>query len=151
MRGITLARVTFYPVRPVQDELRITEYIQARIDYNAPTARTYGATSPLDPLQESLAGSVINPGHLQPSAKTPSQSSLTMAPQASSQTAIIEVKKRGLYEITYNDLEKIGFPVGSVNVHNLTLYRSGEKAGDELQEVGLAWQGNGDQTFQHGE
>ena len=32
MRGITLARVTFYPVRPVHDELRITEHIQARID-----------------------------------------------------------------------------------------------------------------------
>ena len=151
MRGVNLARVTFYPVRPVQDELRITEFIQARIDYNAPNTRTYGATSPLDPLQASLAGKVINPSQLQPSTRAPSQPSLLMAPQASSQTVIIEIKKRGLYEITYQDLQSAGFPVNAVNVNNLSLYRSGAVPGDQLQDVAMSWQGNGDQTFENWE
>ena len=64
-----------------------------------------------------------------------------MAPQASSQTAIIEVKKRGLYEITYNDLEKIGFPVGSVNVHNLNFTALEKRR--EMNCRKLGWHGRG--------
>jgi len=152
MRGVNLASVKFYPVRPVGDELRITRFLQARIDFNIPSGRAFGTESPLDPLQESLMSKVINPGQLQPAARVPIQTGLySSAPQAASETAIIEVKTRGLYKITYQDLIAAGFPANSVNTSNLTLYRSGANAGEPLQKVAVFWEGNSDQTFENWE
>lgn len=72
-RGVSLARLSFSPVRPVANRLRVTTHIQVVLKFNVNTSddealwqRPSGFV-PLDPLLEVLKRSVINPEQLQPS------------------------------------------------------------------------------------
>ena len=144
MRGVRMARLTIYPVRPEDDRLRITQAIELRIDLNIPTALArVAAPTSSDSITGMIGATVINPQHVQKEA-TSARFSSVQALQANPDTAVIAVNQVGITAVTYADLVAIGFPVESVDPHKLHLMR-----GDE--EVALEWVGDGDSQFESNE
>ena len=138
--GVTLARLTFYPVRPGAGGLIVTRQVRVRVSYNAPAAAatTSGA---LDPYLQTLRNTVANPEQVG-AAVRPAAQIVGGGPAAGS--LAVEVDQPGLTQLTYAALAAAGFPVDSVNPSQLKLTRSGT-------EVALEWDGDGDTTFEPGE
>jgi hypothetical protein len=145
MRGVTLARVVFYPIIPSENDLRVVEQIQVQINFNAPhTPQTEGDATQSDLLIAALQGQVVNPQQVQPAGRAPNLAADLTTPNAVSPVALIEVETAGITEITYTGLASAGFPVGSVNTNNLKLTHAGG-------EIALDWDGDGDAVFEAGE
>jgi len=136
MRGFNLARLTFYPVMPEGDHLRVISNIKFSVNYPAGAPRSLNPSAPSDTLQETLMRKVINPDHLQFSSPgTVGLKSPTPGTSAVNGQAIIKVNQRGITKITYAELSSKGMPITIPgNVH---MYRSGEKPGDPEQEIAL--------------
>lgn len=144
MRGVRLARLTLYPVRPAGNVLQIAQQVELRIRLNAPVLQNrLAAPTELDAMTQLVADRVINPMHVvrqEPAARptTPQVISGTGA------TAVIEVDQAGITAVTYADLAAIGFPVGSINPHKLHLTRDGVP-------LAIEWVGDGNAQFESGE
>jgi hypothetical protein len=151
-RGVPLARLVFYPARPVgnapQARLRLTTHVRVSLTFAGQGASLSRAASP-DPLFAALRSAVINPEQVQPVAST------LQNPPAESQTKIqnlndagsawtIQVTMPGLTAITYEALAGVGFPVASADPHSLHLARAGT-------EIAAEWDGDGDASFEPGE
>jgi hypothetical protein len=143
VRGVSLARISFYPVIPQGNELTLTKQIKARIDYNnyALSPQSIGDSSN-DPILTALKNSVVNPTQVSPSEIN--QAPLINMPNAVSDVLIVEVEQVGISELTYQDLLDADFPVAQVNPHNLQLIHKGT-------QVALEWEGDGDNSFESGE
>ena len=151
MRGVSLARLSFSPVRPVANQLRVTTHIQVVLKFNAAASEGAGFGSPAgvapsDPLLEVLKRSVINPEQVQPSPlPAPALPAAAMAPrQTGSPRAIVSVAQPGLTAISYASLAAIGFPLAGIDPQSLHLTRAGS-------EIAMQWDGNGDAVFEAGE
>ena len=158
MRGVALARISFSPVRPVANQLRVTTHIQVALKFNAAASEDEASRqrpsefAPADPILEVLKRSVINPEQVQPSpspaASTPPAAAggaIAMAPQQSgSPRAIISVAQPGLTAISYASLAAIGFPLAGIDPRLLHLTRAGT-------EIAMQWDGNGNAVFEAGE
>jgi hypothetical protein len=142
VRGVRLARLTFYPVRPEGDALRVTMRVRVRVRFNTPALAHGQSAAPGDALVEALRASVANPSQIQsaPAAAAPRLS----APLSTSPHVIVSVNATGLTQITYSALQASGFPVGGVNPANLHLTRNGEA-------VAMEWDGDGNEFFEAGE
>lgn len=139
MRGVSLARLSFYPVRPVGNELVLTTRVRAVVRFNAPAAASPAALD-LDPLTEVVRASVVNPTQVQAVV----ESAPALEPQAAGPRAFVEVNQTGITAITYAALDTAGFPTASVNPANLQLARGGAP-------VAVEWNGDGDSAFEPGE
>ena len=144
MRGVRMARLTIYPVRPENYHLHVVQEIALRIDLNVPVAlaRAEAPASP-DSITDMIGTTVINPQHVQKegtSARIGSVQSIDANPE----TAVIAVNQVGITAVTYADLAGINFPVDSVDPHKLHLTR-----GDE--EIAVEWVGDGDTQFESNE
>ncbi|MFZ1265605.1 MAG: C25 family cysteine peptidase [Anaerolineae bacterium] len=147
LRGVSLARLSFLPVRPMANQLRVTTHIHVVLRFNA------GETSwphppgpaPVDPLLTVLKRLVINPEQVQPSP-LPSAPALTPR-QTGSPRATLTVAQPGLVAISYASLAAIGFPLAGLDPQFLHLTRAGT-------EIAMQWDGNGNSaapSFQAGE
>ena len=152
MRGVSLARLSFSPVRPVANQLRVTTHIQVVLKFNADASELPGfgkpaRSAPSDPLLEVLKRSVINPEQVQPSP-LPSAPVLPVAALAPRQTgsprAIVSVAQPGLTAISYASLAAIGFPLAGIDPQSLHLTRAGS-------EIAMQWDGDGNSVFEAGE
>ncbi len=139
VRGIRLARLSFYPVRPSDGQISLVEEIEADISFNAPAAHRSPAIEE-NPFGQTVAALLINPEQMQ--AQLPRRAASTAT--AAANTAIIDVDEAGITAISYSELKAIGFPVDSINPANLKLTQSGT-------EVALEWVGDGDTLFETGE
>jgi len=145
MRGVHLARLSFYPALPEGDTLRLTSYLKAQVSFNAPLLLTSPAAKSADPLLAMLASAVINPEHLQVASLELSAYSPGSGLQlANTPTVAIEVSETGLTEISYANLAGTGFPVNSSNPQLIHLTRGGT-------DIAYEWQGNSDGVFDPGE
>ena len=148
LRGVSLARLSFSPVRPVANQLRVTTHIQVVLKFNVadtdlPGFGKPGRSAPADPLLEVLKRSVINPEQVQPSA--PALPAAAMAPrQTGSPRAIVSVAQPGLTAISYASLAAIDFPLAGIDPLSLRLTRAGS-------EIAMQWDGDGDAVFEAGE
>lgn len=149
VRGVRLARLTFYPLRPISDGVLITTNVTVRLDFNrkdGPNLDDFENTeglSQLDSLQKSLTAMVVNPGHIQP--QTPPLAALSQISGGSANvTAMIEVSQPGITTVTYDDLVAGGYPLATINPQNVHLVRDGT-------EVRIEWNGDGDSSFEQGE
>ncbi|HEY4688485.1 MAG TPA: hypothetical protein VIK33_04180, partial [Anaerolineae bacterium] len=167
MRGVRLARLTFYPARPEENRLRVTTYIRVSVVFNsvlrAPSlndgsagrAQPEGCTPPNceppdDPLLSAIRSAVVNPDHVQPAPRDTfriphsafhiPQSSITNPQSAFA----IEVSSPGLTALAYSALQAAGFPVSTANPFNLHLTRAGN-------EIAAEWNGDADTAFEPGE
>ncbi len=173
MRGVRLARLIFYPARPVGNSLRVTTRIRVSIAFNTPRfasvlrtivpeAKRSGipysgldAAPAEDPLLKSLQARVINPTQVQafsPNTREasnfqpPTSTRSVQSPREASnlQPAAVEVSAPGLTAITYEALAGIGFPVTAVDPNSLRLTRAGI-------EIAAEWDGDADAAFEPGE
>jgi hypothetical protein len=142
LRGIHLARLTYYPALPAGDDLIVTTHLKVKVDFNT-VLKTTTTTLPFsDPLVATVNSAVINPEHLQISSSASSLNHASPALQVtSSQMAAIEVSQNGITEVKYQDLLGIGFPVSTINPLNLQLSRSGDP-------IAYQWMGDGDSSFE---
>jgi hypothetical protein len=138
VRGVRLARLVFYPLRPAGDQLRFTRHVSLFLHYNAPVQKSQ---APADDLLSTL---VINPEAIQPAPTRLNPQPLSPNLASITPRAAIEVSHAGLTTITYSALNALGFPVGSTNPANVHLTRAG-------QEIALEWDGDGDTVFEMGE
>jgi hypothetical protein len=148
VRGVALARITFSPVRPAADYLRVTTYIRVVLKFNAVEPDLSGFRKPdrstlADPLLEVLKRAVLNPAQVQPAA--PARPVAAAAPrQTGPPRAIISVAQPGLTAISYASLTAIGFPLAGVDPRSLRLTRGGS-------EIAMQWDGDADAVFEAGE
>lgn len=139
MRGVRLARVVFYPALPVGDHLHIYRRIKAEVSWEKALARTTSFPAK-DPLLKIIRQTVLNPQDVIP-ALTPAKGKAVQA-QGAQPEAFLEVRRPGLYRVTYRDLEPFGF--SSINPANLRLFRGKD-------EVAYRWIGDEDGAFEPGE
>lgn len=144
MRGVRLARLAFYPARPVGGELRITTRVRAQVQFNAPGLSAAQAASEADPLLSVIRAAVANPETVK-AVRSPSRGARgeSAQPQNGLPRALIDVNQVGLTALTYEGLSAAGFPL-SGDPANLRLTRAGV-------EVALEWDGDGDASFEPGE
>ncbi len=157
VRGVRLARVTFYPARVAGDRLRVVRLLQAEVRWDRPAARSGASTSfaPDDVLLRQVRDQVLNPQHVVPMpSPVPRDAEGSFSPEsvgpaqrlssangyiASASTALIEVEDPGLYRVEYSDLADLGF--SGVDPMNLCLFQ-----GDE--ELAIEWAGDADAVFE---
>lgn len=145
MRGVDLARVTFYPVRQIDQYLHITSRLQVTIDFNRTSEIVNRQPESDDRLIQSIRSSVANPEQVEAPIQSPTSNfqPLISNSQSSSLTSI-EVITRGLTALTYNALNNAGFPVASADPHLLQLTHHG-------QPIAAEWSGDNDTQFEPGE
>ena len=141
-RGMRLARLTFYPVRPSGGQLVVTKEIEAELSFGVADTAVAQPAAADAPFRQTLAGLVANPAQLQAAAR-PAAAFAALSVTAG-ETAVIEVSETGMTAVRYNDLAAAGFPVGSANPAQLKLARGGV-------EIALEWLGDGDAQFEPGE
>jgi len=143
VRGVTLARLVFYPARLVGDSpqthLRLTTYVRVALTFAGEVASQPWAVS-TDPMLTVLRSMVINPEQVRPVRPIIPTSN----PNEVGSAWIIEVASPGLTAITYAALTEMGFPVASTDPHALHLSRAGT-------EIATEWDGDEDNRFEPGE
>lgn len=162
VRGVSLARLVFYPARPIgaspQTRLRVTTHVRVALTFAGQPAALPRATAP-DPLVAALRAAVINPAQVQPTASAPRLSSYDLGVRSNRFSGLgtaeavttnpgtpwmLEVSAPGMTALTYTALAASGFPVGDVDPHRLRLTRAG-------QEIAAEWDGNANTSFEPGE
>ncbi len=157
LRGVSLARLSFFPVRLVDSQLRVTTQIQIVLRFNADLSENEASgerpsdAPPSDPLLEVVKRAVINPEQVQPSSLPSFLPSISAPPvdataqlQTGSPRAILSVSQQGLTAISHGDLAAIGFPLAGVDPQLIHLTRAGA-------EIAMQWDGNGNTVFEAGE
>ncbi|MCC7362610.1 MAG: hypothetical protein IT317_24225 [Anaerolineales bacterium] len=139
-RGVTLARLSFYPVRPGAGGLVVTRQARVRVSYNAPAAAAATGDA-LDPFLRALQRTVSNPEQI---SAPPERAAQLAGGGPGAGSLAVEVDQPGITQLTYAALAAAGFPVNSVNPSQLKLTRDGA-------EVALEWEGDGDASFEAGE
>lgn len=139
LRGVRLARVSFYPARPVDGGLLRVSRVAARLDFGLPPgAAPVAARLADDPLLESVRQMVVNPQQVQPAARA------SRPAAASSAGWYVEVDQTGLTALDYADLLAAGFPVEAADPAHLHILHAGA-------EVAAEWDGDADDRFEAGE
>jgi len=139
VRGVRLARLTFYPALPDGGRLRLYRRLRVEVRWSADDARATATPSPADPLLSQVRRAVLNPWEVftPPPPHFPASAASPISP-----TAFIEVDTPGLYRVSYTDLAPLGF--GAADPHNFRLFRGSD-------EVAYEWEGDDDTTFEPGE
>ena len=144
LRGFRLARVTFYPIRPAGDQLRLTTRIQVEIRFDQPF-QPLSASPTADPVLFTLQKLVINPEHLIPypghALEPLTETRIFDYP---GKVVAIEATRPGLTQVSSEALSAIGFSTADVDPHFLHLSRAGI-------EIPYEWEGDEDEYFEDGE
>jgi len=143
MRGVRLARVTFYPVRLVggRPYVRVTTHLRVSITFAGQVSNLSHA-APLDPLLAVVRSTVVNPDQITPSSRNSSLARRVTA--GGSELWAIGVSAPGLTAITYEALSGNGFPARDTDPRYIHLARNGT-------EVAMEWDGDDDTSFEPGE
>ena len=142
MRGVHLARLSFYPALLSGDSLDFVSHITAKVNFNTALQPSAASLVNADPLLSAVSSAIVNPEHLQVDPTTLSRSNSTLMPQKGENPIVaIEVADRGFTEVTFADLQAAGFPLSSIDPSNLQLTRDGI-------EIAYQWAGDGDTIFE---
>ncbi|MGB3906031.1 MAG: C25 family cysteine peptidase, partial [Anaerolineae bacterium] len=145
VRGVRLARLTFYPTLSDGESLQVTSHLKVDVQFNAVTISAMAAETSGDPLLAAVNSAVINPEYVEVASTGYRSNSPYVSPHlAGTPPVAIEVSQTGLTEISYQDLQSIDFPVDSVNPQRLHLKRAGEA-------IAYEWLGIDDAEFTSGE
>ncbi|MEO6062719.1 MAG: C25 family cysteine peptidase, partial [Thermoflexales bacterium] len=148
VRGVSLARLVFYPARPIGAELRSTTHVRVALSFSSKAANTPGPDAS-DPLLAALRATVINPTQVQQEPlptmdPAPGQSALIRNPAGTGSAWQVEVAAPGLTAITREALVGAGSPLENADPRYLHLARAGI-------EVATEWDGDADAFFEAGE
>jgi len=125
VRGIHLARLTFYPVVQQGNSLLVISSLEIDLDFGPQFMKGTPVAEATDAMLSLLRGSVVNPQHVQSMAREVLRNDLDHQLQLAASDAIaVEVSDRGITDITYADLASRGLISGPVNLGNINLTRS---------------------------
>ncbi|MGC9083340.1 MAG: C25 family cysteine peptidase [Anaerolineae bacterium] len=139
VRGVRLARLTFYPILPEGDHLRFYRHVQVEVRFSG---GGQPALSGDDPLLSAVRRAVLNPPHAIPAPSATPSGKAASTPQGGPREAFLEISRPGLYRVSYEDLQPLGF--AGTDPANLRLFRGTE-------EVAYEWIGDDDAVFEPGE
>lgn len=121
MRGVRLARLSFYPAYPSGNTLVLTTHVKVRVNYNNAFSSYMLGASPTNGFQKLLESQVINPEHLQyASMVEPGKTSQPSILISDTTQVAIEVSEAGVFSIPYSQLNNLGFDFSSGAYPNLT-------------------------------
>jgi hypothetical protein len=144
VRGVRLARLTFYPLRPQGQSLRLTRSLRVLVRFNSPSTKILPIEFHDDPIISTLREAVINPEHIQLAFSSLSPQSLVQTETQEQPRVAIEVEETGLTELTYQALSGTGYPVDQVNPQQLHLKQG-------TAPIAYEWDGDSDSAFEPGE
>lgn len=139
VRGVRLARLTFYPALPEGERLRFYRHIRVEIRFSG---ETWPGLTGDDPILAQVRRAVLNPPHAIPTPSSAQPVAMTNPPQGGPRGAFLEISRPGLYRVTYAQLAPLGLT--SADPHSLHLFRGTE-------EVAYEWEGDEDNVFEDGE
>ena len=145
LRGVHLARLSFFPVVPSGDNLRFTSTLKVEVNFGPVLQSSKFSKMTPDPILDLVQSAVINPEQLQITIQD--QSSITPEPTlqlANAATVAVEVSKRGITDINRSELDAAGFLDSPINLSNLSLTRNGSNIAYDVV-------GNGNDQFEAGE
>jgi hypothetical protein len=133
MRGVRLARITYNPLRQNGSQLDVVSQVQATLHFQAAAPQLVKSS---DPLVRQVQSQVVNPGQVESSLQT-QVTAQSLAPSAvtANATAILEVSKPGIYQVSSAQLAAAGFSLSGVDPLNLKLSHG-------AQEVAYEWTGS---------
>lgn len=135
VRGVRLARLAFYPARREGQTLRVVRRLRVEVSWET---WEHPARVPSSLLLDQVRRAVLNPWDAFPVPRPPTP--LALQPTSGvTPTAFIEIDAPGLYRVTSEDLEGLGF--AGTDPQNLRLFR-----GDN--EVAYEWEGDDDALFE---
>ncbi len=140
VRGVRLARVTFYPALPAPGGLRLIRHVRAEVILEQAGTPPQTAQAG-DPLLGVVRRAVRNPHDATPSPRS-GQADTTPRFLGGPRQAFLEVSRPGLYRATYAQLEPLGLT--TADPHNLRLFQG-------TDEVACEWEGDDDSLFEPGE
>jgi len=110
VRGVHLARLTFYPVVPQGNTLRITSSLEVDVNFGPELQTNLFTEATQDPVLNLVRAAVVNPEQLQIAAKDQISSTQYRQLQvAGNSTLAVEVSSRGITDISYAGLAADGF------------------------------------------
>ncbi|MCS7286929.1 MAG: C25 family cysteine peptidase [Anaerolineae bacterium] len=141
MRGVRLARLTFYPALPYDNHLQIYRFIRAEVIWEGKLL--YPLKTPADdPILKAIPRAVLNPQDVVPAFPPARITGTEIQLRSRSPEAFLEISHPGLYRLKYEDLQPFGF--AEVNPANLRLFQGNK-------EVAYEWEGDNDAIFEPGE
>jgi len=140
VRGVRLARLTFYPVLPEGQFLRLIRRLCVKVSWEGLERLALSHSSLPDPLLEQVQQAVLNPWDVTPAPRLVAP--VPLQPTYAVLTAFVEITTTGVYRVTHEDLDSLGLT--DTDPHNLQLVRSGKK-------VAYEWEGDDDVLFEPGE
>ena len=144
MRGVRLARVTFYPIQPLSEgRVELVESLNVTLYFNAPQAAYLTTLASGDLLTDSVQQMVINPQHVQLQV-SPEPSHTLATVQLTGQAVVIEVDEVGLTAVNHAELIGAGFSLSGVDPDKLHLSLNGVA-------IPFEWDGDGDTQFETNE
>lgn len=141
-RGVRLARLIFYPALPEGESLRFFRYLRVEVRFSGGATFISSSSSGSDPLLAGVRRAVLNPQHAISALPAAWPVEKTVHPQGGPRKAFLEISRPGLYRVTYQDLEPLGF--AQANPANIHLFRGEDEAAYE-------WEGDEDTVFEPGE
>lgn len=139
VRGVRMARLTFYPAVPDGGRLRLTRHVRVEVRWTRTAESAHARPSSDDPLLQAVRRAVLNPQDVVPASP---QNRIIHPAGGGAPVAFLEVRAPGIYRVSYTDLEPLGF--GTVNPNHLRLFRG-------TDEVACEWEGDTDDVFESGE
>ncbi len=139
VRGVRLARLTFYPALPERDHLRFYRYVRVEVRFSG---GAQPGVSGDDPLLSTVRRAVLNPQHAVPAASAARPVQEAIHPHGGPREAFLEVSRPGLYRVTYAQLAPFGLTAS--DPHYLHLFQG-------AAEVAYEWEGDDDTVFESGE
>ncbi|HJW89182.1 MAG TPA: C25 family cysteine peptidase [Anaerolineales bacterium] len=148
LRGVRLARLTFYPARPEDKLLRLARRVKVSVRFDSSMTSAGPAASHADPILAAIRSAVVNPEQVylvepQSGAGQLSRPADPLA-ELAIRPAAIEVAEPGLVSLTYTSLQQAGFQTRGVDPNRLRLEHAGV-------EIPFEWEGDEDTTFEPGE
>jgi len=145
MRGIRLARLSFFPVVPIGDNLRFTSSLKVEVNFGPVLQSSKFSEMTPDPILDLVQSAVINPEQLQITTQDQHSNTHDATLQlANAATVALEVSNRGITDITRAELAAAGVSVSSINPNNISLNR-------DVSNIAYEWLGDSDDKFDAGE
>ena len=146
VRGVHLARLSFYPVVQNGDMLHVISSLEVEVDFGPVLQGSVSIESTFDPVHDLLRAAVVNPEQMQIAGKNQLSTTQYRELQVNgASTVAVEVSSRGITDITYSGLAAGGFIDGPISLNNVSLTRAGS---------GIAYDvaaDDDDDTFEPGE
>lgn len=151
VRNRRTAALSIFPVRvnPVAGQLEVVKSIRLEVRFEQPAEPALAAQAEGDSFAEALAATLLNPaaaGWTAPVEKPAEPAPPELEAAESSTVLKVVVKERGLYALTYTDLQAAGLPVDTLDPHTLQI-----SYGASFQPVPIIVEGEGDGSFDVGD